>query len=266
MAQAAGRALVKPGTRASALEASTTGVGELILAALRRGARRIVVACGGSATTDGGAGALAAIGGVGNLAGAELVVATDVSTVFLDAARVFGPQKGATPEEVELLERRLDDLAGRYAREFGIDVTGLPGGGAAGGLAGGLAALGGRIVSGFELVAELTGLDAAIAAVDLVVTGEGQLDTTSLTGKVVAGVVARAAGQVPVLVVAGRVVGIGADELAAATGSDPRSISIVELAGRFGLERSFADAPGCVAEVVRERLSDHPELARRASG
>ncbi|HTW98529.1 MAG TPA: glycerate kinase [Acidimicrobiales bacterium] len=261
MSRAAGRALVGAETPESALRASTRGVGELIAAALRAGARRIVVGCGGSATTDGGAGALEALeelagGGARQaLSGSELVLATDVSTRFLDAARVFGPQKGATATEVGLLEQRLESLAGGYLERYGVDVTSIPGGGAAGGLAGGLAALGGRVVSGFELIAEITGLDDALAAATLVVTGEGRLDTTSLSGKVVSGVLAHAAGRAPVLVVAGSVELIGPTELARATGAPAAAIEVVELVGRFGALRSFEEAPGCVAEVVRQRLA-----------
>ncbi len=255
MARAAGRALVPPGRRGAAVRASTTGVGELIAAAVHAGAERVVVACGGSATTDGGLGAVSALGGPQGLAGTELLAAVDVSTRFLDAARVFGPQKGATPEEVDLLERRLAALAQRYATFLGVDVTPLPGSGAAGGLAGGLAALGGRIVSGFDLVAELAGLDAQSAGADLVLTGEGRLDATSLEGKVVSGVVGRVASRLPVLVVAGTVEGIGAADLAATAGVTGATITVVDLVARFGTRRAFEHAAWCVAEAVREHLA-----------
>jgi glycerate kinase len=270
MARAAGRALVEPGTQGAAVRASTSGVGALIAAALSAGARRVVVGCGGSATTDGGEGAIAVLGGPAALRGAELVVATDVSTPFLDAARVFGPQKGASPADVELLERRLESLATRYAEQFGVDVTVLLGAGAAGGLAGGLAAIGGTIVSGFELVAELTGLDGALARADLVLTGEGRLDVTSLSGKVVSGVIAHAAGKVAVLVVAGSVDGVGPAELAAATGAAPSSIEVVDLVERFGAPRAFDQVAACVDEVVHQHLAQvgrwpRTRVARRYS-
>ena len=109
-------------------------------------------------------------------------------TRFVDAAAVFAPQKGATPAQVALLTARLEQLAERYRDEYGVDVGELAGAGAAGGLAGGLAALGGRLVPGFDLVAEHLDLDDRVAAADLVVTGEGYLDAQSLDGKVVGGV------------------------------------------------------------------------------
>ncbi len=182
------------------MEATTAGTGQLILRAVSLGARQVVVGCGGSATTDGGAGALGVIGSVAALQGVDLVAACDVTTGFLDAAGVFGPQKGATPEQVELLTDRLGRLATRYRDEFGVEVTQLPGVGAAGGLAGGLAALGARITSGFELVAEFVDLDSQLAAADLVMTGEGYLDRQSFSGKVVGGVIDHVAGRVPISV------------------------------------------------------------------
>ena len=162
------------------------------MAARDAGARRIVVGCGGSATTDGGQGAFDAVGSPAALHGVELVVACDVTTPFLDAAAVFGPQKGASPAQVESLGHRLADIAARYRRETGVDVTALPGAGAAGGLAGGLVALGARIEPGFDFVAGLVGLAERMAHADLVVTGEGHLDPPSFHGKVPGGVLALA--------------------------------------------------------------------------
>ncbi len=252
MSRAAGRALVRPGTPGAAVEASTAGVGELVALALDAGAARVVVACGGSATTDGGLGAVEAIGSPERLAGCELVAAVDVGTRFLDAARVFGPQKGATPADVELLDERLAALAARYATWLGVDVVPLPGAGAAGGLAGGLAALGGRIVSGFDLVAELVGLDSAIARAGAVMTGEGRLDRTSLEGKVVSSVARRVAGRVPLLVVAGSVDGIGVADLAPGR----PAITVVDLVERYGAGRAFEATLDCVASAVGEWLAD----------
>jgi glycerate kinase len=153
MARASGLALV-PG-RNDPLRATTTGTGELLRAALDAGIRRVIVAVGGSATVDGGLGALEALDF--DLRGADVVVACDVTTGFADAARVFGPQKGADPAAVAALERRLERLADRYRRELGVDVRDVPGAGAAGGLAGGIAALGGRLVPGAALVADVAG-------------------------------------------------------------------------------------------------------------
>ena len=145
------------------MRATTAGVGQLLLAARDAGARRIVVGCGGSSTTDGGLGAYEAVGSPAALRGIELVVACDVTTRFGDAAAVFGPQKGATAAQVVMLGQRLVEVAARYRRETGIDVTGIPGGGAAGGLAGGLVALGARIEPGFDFVAGLVGLARSLA-------------------------------------------------------------------------------------------------------
>ena len=185
MARASGLALVGGAGTNDPLRATTRGTGELIAAAARAGHRRIIVAVGGSATTDGGLAALDALGW--SLAGLDVTVACDVTTAFVDAARVYGPQKGATAAQVQLLTRRLERLADTYRARTRVDVTAIPGGGAAGGLAGGLAAIGARLEPGFDVVANAVGLDDALEAAALVVTGEGKLDATSLDGKVVSG-------------------------------------------------------------------------------
>jgi glycerate 2-kinase len=184
MARASGLLLV--GGRNDPLRATTRGTGELIAAALRAGAKRVVVGVGGSATTDGGLGAVEMLGW--SLLGAEVIVACDVTTTFVDAARLFGPQKGASDAQVSLLTRRLERLAEQYESRTGVDVRGIEGSGAAGGLAGGLAAIGAKVASGFDVVAEVVGLEAALDGADLVLTGEGRCDATSFTGKVVGGV------------------------------------------------------------------------------
>jgi len=188
MARASGLALVGGPEHNDAIGASTQGTGELIDTALDAGAKRIIVCLGGSATTDGGFGALRAIHTPARLRAVEFLVACDVETLFVDAARDFGPQKGATPAEVRLLTGRLERLAQMYREQHGRDIATLPGSGAAGGLAGALAALGAKLVPGFELVADEVGLYDAIAAADLVITGEGLLDENSFRGKVVGGV------------------------------------------------------------------------------
>ncbi len=185
MARASGQALVDP-ERRDPLEASTRGTGELIAAAIRAGASHVIVGVGGSATTDGGLAAVQALDW--SLGGVPVTVACDVTTDFLDAATIFGPQKGASPAQVGLLTRRLDQLADVYRDRTGVDVTALEGAGAAGGLAGGLAAIGARIERGFEVIADVVGLASALEHADLVVTGEGKLDATSFAGKVVGGV------------------------------------------------------------------------------
>jgi glycerate kinase len=240
MARASGLLLAGGPEANDPLRASTAGTGELIVAALEAGARRIVVGVGGSATTDGGLAALRAVQSKGRLAGVELIVACDVTTTFVDAAATYGPQKGATDAQVALLARRLERLAQVYVEDFGVDVRDLEGSGAAGGLAGGLAAMGAVLVPGFDLVADLIDLEDRLEGADLVVTGEGFVDEQSFQGKVVGGVLELAdAAGVPALVVAG--------ELLVGVPPPARAVSLVE---RFGQERAMADAAACVREVV----------------
>ena len=251
MARASGLALAGGPGGNDPLRASTAGTGDLIAAALDAGATRLIVGAGGSASTDGGLAALTALNPRRRLhAGIELAVACDVDTLFIDAAEVFAPQKGATPAQVALLRRRLERLAQIYLRDYGVDVRGEPGSGAGGGLAGGLAAAGAVLLPGFDVVAEALGLAERIAAADLVVTGEWTLDAESFEGNPVGGVVdlATAAG-VPVLVVAADVL---ADELPEL----PPSVQVVSLVARFGRDRATADVTGCVEEVVRTTLPD----------
>ena len=170
------------------MAATTTGTGELIDQALDLGAKKIVVCLGGSATTDGGLGCVRAITAPHRLRSVQLLVACDVQTLFADAAPVFAPQKGASPAQVDMLRGRLERLAQLYQEQYGVDVRNLPGTGAAGGLAGGLVALGGRLLPGFDLVADEVDLHDHIAAADLVITGEGYLDEQSFDGKVIGGV------------------------------------------------------------------------------
>jgi glycerate kinase len=249
MALASGLELVGGAKGNDPMAASTYGTGELIGAAVDAGARRIVIGVGGSASTDGGLGAVRALYPVHRLKGVELLVACDVQTRFVDAAEVFAPQKGASPAQVELLRRRLERLAQVYLDDFGVDVRGLEGSGAAGGLAGGLAAIGAELVPGFELVADELDLGATIERADLVITGEGFLDAQSFTGKVVGGVLelAESAG-VPVAAVVGQVV----DDLDTTTLDRLRVISLVE---RFGETRAMGDTLACIEEAASEVLS-----------
>jgi glycerate kinase len=247
MSRAAGRLLLPAPRRDDPVAADTSGVGHLILRARDAGATRIVIGCGGSATTDGGWGAVSTIGSPAALAGVEFLVACDVSTRFVDAARVFGPQKGATTEQIELLTDRLSALADRYRRDFGIDVAALPGAGAAGGLAGGLVALGGRIVPGFDLVAAMTGLAARLASADLIVTGEGHLDPPSFEGKVPGEVYALAAGRSPVLCIVG-------DAEQHLLRSPRAGLEIVSLVETFGAARARAETCALVAEVTDQAV------------
>ena len=245
MARASGLEVVGGPEGNDAVAASTYGTGELIAAAVERGAREIIVGVGGSATTDGGLGALRALEPAPRLRGVDLRVACDVRLPFVEAAEVFGPQKGASPAQVELLRRRLERLAQIFEEEYGVDVTDLPGSGAAGGLAGGLAAVGAHLEPGFDLVADAVDLDERLEGCDLVITGEGFVDEQSFDGKVVGGVVALAAEMgKPVLVVAGEVM----DPL-------PQHIEAVSLTERFGGERSRLDTLACIEEAVAERLA-----------
>jgi glycerate kinase len=200
VAQASGLALVAPQER-DPWRASTRGTGELIVAAAATGAEEILVAVGGSATTDGGRGAIEAIREGGGLGRARLVVLCDVETAFEDAARIFGPQKGADPATVVRLQERLSAFAQTLPR----DPRGVPATGAAGGLSGGLwAAFDAELRPGAPAVFDALGVDARIRAAQLVVGGEGCVDEQSFGGKVLGELVRRArAAGVPVHAVAG---------------------------------------------------------------
>lgn len=206
MARASGLTLIGGAEKNDAMAASTQGTGELIDTALDAGAKKIIVCLGGSATTDGGLGAVRAIHAPARLKAVEFLVACDVDTLFVDAAEIFAPQKGATPAQVDLLRKRLERLQQMYERDYGVDVSSLIGAGAAGGLAGGLAALGATLVNGFDLVAEEVGFYDLIKTVDFVVTGEGFVDEQSFDGKVVGSVcdLAEEAG-IPVATICGEV-------------------------------------------------------------
>jgi len=181
MAAASGLALVDPAER-DAWAASTYGTGELICAAVDAGAAVVLLGIGGSATTDGGAGALEAIEEHGGLGGARIVVLCDVRTPFERAPAVFGPQKGADPALVARLEARLAELAARLPR----DPRGVPMTGAAGGLSGGLwAAHGAQLEPGAPWILDALDFDARMRAARAVVTGEGRLDEQTLEGKLV---------------------------------------------------------------------------------
>ena len=250
MARASGLTLAGGAEGNDPVAASSVGTGELVAAALDAGARRILVGLGGSATTDGGLGALKALFPVHRFAGAEIVCLCDVRIGFVEAAERFAPQKGASQAQVELLRRRLERLADVYLAEHGVDVRAIEGAGAAGGLAGGLAVAGAELISGFEAVADEVGLPDAVEGADLVVTAEGFLDDQSFDGKVVGGVAELAAAcGVPCLAVVGEVV----------EGIDvPAGIEVVSLVERFGGERARADATGCIAAAVTEVLSHRP--------
>jgi glycerate kinase len=275
MSRASGLALVAQGRR-DPLHATTRGTGELIRAALAERPVRVIVAVGGSATTDGGAGMAQALGGrLTDAEGHEIgpggaglleLARVDVSELDADARRVrflvaadvdnpltgpsgaaavFAPQKGATPQDVVVLDRALAHYASVLQRDLGVDVRGLPGAGAAGGLAAGLIAfLGAHVRSGVEIVMEAVRLPERILSSDLVVTGEGKLDASSLGGKTVAGItrVAREAGT-RALLLAGR------------AETEIEGAEVASLVQRFGERRAFEDAAGALAELAEERAS-----------
>lgn len=252
MALASGLMIAGGRDRNDPMKATTTGTGQLIDAAVSAGAKRIIVGLGGSATTDGGLGALNAIRFPAQLRGVELLVACDVTTRFTEAATVFGPQKGATPAQVKMLTGRLERLAQQYAGEYAVDVTTIDGSGAAGGLAGALAALGGRLVPGFELVADELDLHDRISVADLVITGEGHLDQQSFEGKVVGGVAELAAEyDKPVAAIVG------------IADADVRDrIPTWVLADNFGLERAEREPLRCIEQIARDLLAHM--LAKRS--
>jgi len=188
-ARACGLTLIAPEDR-DPVRADTYGAGELIAAAVEAGASKVLVAVGGSATTDGGRGALEALHERGALeAVARLGVLCDVEAAFEDAARLFAPQKGADADAAGRLSRRLETLAAELPR----DPRGVPMGGCAGGLSGGLWAHGAELRPGAAFVLGAVGFDARLAAADAVIAGEGRLDSQSLGGKIVGEIARRCA-------------------------------------------------------------------------
>ena len=281
MAAAAGLPLVAG--RKNPCVTTTYGVGQLIADALARGARRIVLGLGGSATNDGGCGCAAALGvkffdgsgaefvPVGDtlrdiahidvsaarelLRGVELKLMCDVTNPLCGekgAAHVFGPQKGADAADIRRLDAGLAHFAAVIREELGVDVLDLPGAGAAGGMGAGCAALlGGALRSGIDAVLDAVGFDAALAGADLVITGEGRVDSQSFDGKVISGVAARTREKgVPLVVIAG-----GIDDSAAAAyelgvsamfSTDRAALSVDKLAGR-----TAADYEATLRDVLR---------------
>lgn len=279
LAAACGLSLLPSGTLAP-MEASTYGLGQVIDAALATGAREIVVGLGGSASTDGGAGMLAALGarlldasgtpigrGGGalsaiasvslepvaqHLGDASVVVASDVTNPLLGsdgAAAVFGPQKGASPSQVAALDAALGRWADVLAPVVGADFRDTPGAGAAGGTGfGALAGLAARVEPGIDLILSLLDFDAAVAGADLVITGEGSLDEQSLAGKAPVGVSQAAARHhAPVVAVAGRSL-LTQPRLSQAGITGVWTLSDLEPS----LERSIVNARGLLQQVGRQ--------------
>jgi glycerate kinase len=288
MAEASGLQLV-PLDQRDACISSTFGTGQLIRAALDAGAQRVILAIGGSATNDGGAGAMQALGvklldaqgkalepgglALQQLACIDLVdidprlakvrfdIAADVDNPLCGphgASAIFGPQKGASPEQVRQLDHALGHFAGHCAQALNKDVRDEPGSGAAGGL--GFAAkafLDAQFQAGVEVVAELVGLAEAVENADLVITGEGRFDAQTLRGKTPFGV-ARIAKQhgVPVIVIAGT---LGEDYQALyAHGIDA---AFALTSGPMTLAQACSEAP----RLLRERASDIARVWRMAA-
>ena len=272
MAAASGLTLL--GAHRDAVRASTFGTGELIRHALDHGAKRIVLGIGGSATTDGGAGALAALGarfldpdghaldprpaaltqlarldvtGLDpRLARTEIDIACDVENRLLGphgAAAVYGPQKGASPADIELLDMVLTRFADAAAASAGTEFRNLPGAGAAGGLGWGLATFAGaRLSRGFSIVAELRGLPAAIHGAALCVTAEGQIDAQTLHGKVVEGVAALCVhAAVPCVALAGSV-----QAAAEATLAERGAACLPIVSGPMDLATAMREGPALI--------------------
>ncbi len=279
VAAAAGLALVPPGKRDPA-RATTHGVGELLFSAASAGARRIIVGLGGSATNDGGAGALSALGvrfldaagvplprllggldlarlaaidpsGLSLPADVSLVIASDVTNPLLGpngAAAVYGPQKGADTETVKRLDAALANYAAVIERDLGKAVAHRPGAGAAGGLGAGLMAFfNAPLSSGIDLVLDAAGFDARLAGADWVWTGEGRIDAQTLQGKAIAGVLRHAQRQgVPVLAFGGSVDGAAADALMA--GGLRAAFPIVS--GPMSLRDAMQSGPRLLADAA----------------
>jgi glycerate kinase len=293
MAQAAGLALV-PHSKRDPMRATTYGVGQLIADALKHGCRMIAVTLGGSATVDGGCGMAQALGarllddrgrpippggaGLGRLAtidarplrrllrGVRVTGLTDVRNPLLGprgASHVFAPQKGATPSQVKKLERGLVNATRICRRDLGVDSSRIPGAGAAGGLGAGLIAfLDAKLVSGADWIFHRLRLDSRLKRADLVLTGEGSLDSQTRMGKLIARVAVRARrARVPVIAFAGRVAlsrrDIKSLGLMAAHGLSGKGVSEKESLERAGdlLERRTLD-------VLRDYRPSAPRASR----
>jgi glycerate kinase len=272
MARASGLTLISE-RRRDPKRTTTRGTGELILEACRRGSRRVLVCIGGSATNDAGAGMAQALGirllderwqdlGPGGaalvdlaridmsgldpaVAAATFLVATDVDNPLVGpqgASAVYGPQKGASPEDVAMLDRALGHFAAVVYRDLGLDVRDLPGAGAAGGLGAGLMAfLGARLRPGVDVVMESLRLPQRLQGADLVVTGEGRFDQQSLRGKVPAGVL-RVAEEARVRAVV----------LCGQADIEPPGVRVFSLAERFGAEAAMERSGPLLEELAAE--------------
>jgi glycerate kinase len=287
MASASGLAILAP-SRRDPRSTTTRGTGELIRAALDHGPTRLLVGSGGSATNDGGAGMAQALGvrlldergrelAAGGLAlaglarvdatgidrrlrGVTCVAATDVDNPLTGpsgASAVYAPQKGASGDDVVVLDRALAHLAAIVARDLGVDLRDEPGAGAAGGLGFGLMAfLGAHARRGVDVVSEALGLPARVSTADLVITGEGRLDAPSLRGKVPAGILRLGRElAVPVAIVCGE----------AEPGLAVGGAAVASMVQRFGREVALGDARRSL-ERLAEELAGRADELRRGAG
>lgn len=243
-----GRDLLPSPSADEALRASSEGVAHVIIAASQLGADRVVLGCGGTATSDGGLGCYRVLAENGGLP-VTVVAATDVTTRF-SGARGFAIQKGIRPEDLALIEQRLHDARLRYLNDTGVDVDTMERTGAAGGIAGSLAALGATLRSGIDVVAASVGLHSRLANASLVVTGEGRFDEGSLEGKTPVSIARLLGPKAPLLVVCGSVV----PEAARRFLSQFPSANVVSLEVEFGLARAMSDVRSCVSSVVHDEL------------
>ena len=280
MAAAAGLPLVPPDRR-DPRRTTTWGAGELLRRVAEAGARRIIVGLGGSATNDGGAGALQALGvrfldaggqslpaplGGADLArlarieaadlpalfaGVEIVIASDVTNLLLGpigASAVYGPQKGADAATVAELDAALTNYAAVLRRDLGKDVSGLPGAGAAGGMGAGLMAfLDARMQSGIDLVLDAARFEAQAAGADWLLTGEGRIDAQTLHGKTIMGVLGRCRPLGIPVVAFGGAVDDGAGEPLAAAGL---RVAFPIISGPMSLEDAMRDAGALLTQAV----------------
>lgn len=207
VAEACGLKYLEPSER-NPLTANTYGVGELLMAARKEGARHFVIGLGGTATCDGGAGMLQVPGLREALKDCSVELLCDVEIPFVGpegAVRRYAPQKGASPADLEILEERMKAFAETLLAETGVDVLTLPSAGAAGGLAGAfMACFGAEYHSGIDRILDLTDFDAVVEDADLIITGEGQSDRQTLSGKVALGVLRRSK-DIPVVLLSGRI-------------------------------------------------------------
>ena len=282
MAAAAGLGLV-PERERNPLRTTTRGVGELLRHAYAAGCRQFVLGIGGSATNDGGAGALAALGvrfldaagrdiadGGAALATLQRIdtrglcfrlgdvrvrVACDVQNPLIGpqgASAVYGPQKGADPDKVRQLDAALAKYARVIEKDLGVDVSTLPGGGAAGGMGAGLVAmLGGTLESGIDMVLDVTGFDGHLQGASLAITGEGRVDGQTACGKTVSGVLRRAQRAcVPVVILAGSV-GEGLEPLYAMGAAAIQRVAPASVPAEESMRRAGEFVEQAAAEVMR---------------